>query len=422
MRGQVLKGHDERPRLRRSEERLDVLRRRDEQPLGDPARIDVLVPHSFLSRRAGRGRLRRVENARASAPNRGVVSPVAITRGNDIAVVGPCRIEDRRRCGRGVELPAPGTIRDDRWPGDVDVVAEERHGPLRKQGEVRGVYLELIQGRDGQGNRVALFVLQVGAQSDLVLRDARGGECERGARKSLRDPEVDRVASELEAKVVDCQAEDRRGAGGLELHVAEDPIEVSVVVGSEGIVGGEEPERVVEPLVVVKDHQTTLRKRELRHELVSACEEARPVVPKGRRIDGDGRAPGQAIRGARHDDLGVGVRRVSLSPGDVNPGGVGRVGRGRDRREGVGPEPRPRRPLVKGGDRRDLNRILLVEALSEVRRLRDEDRVRLAGVCEDSPRDVDGSVRRIDGDRGALVNLVALAQSVRLAPGLAAVE
>ena len=108
---QVLERHDE-GSLERRGERLDVLGRAHDEPLGDPAAVDVLVAHAFLADDAGRSLLRGIGHALVHRARRRVVRPVAVQGRLDVAVVGPAGVGDERARRRRVERPC----RRLRWP------------------------------------------------------------------------------------------------------------------------------------------------------------------------------------------------------------------------------------------------------------------------------------------------------------------
>ena len=87
---------------------------------------------------------------------------------------------------------------------------------------------------------------------------------------------------------------------------------------------------------------------------------------------------------------------------------------------GVRAELRARCRLVERRDARDGHRVR--KALSAVRRLGDENRIRLRGAHELAPGDVDGAGARIDGRHRTLIDLSAVADRGRPAEGGAAVE
>ena len=76
---------------------------------------------------------------------------------------------------------------------------------------------------------------------------------------------------------------------------------------------------MVEPLVVVDDHEAARRERELRHELVPARELIARIVEQGSGIDRGRGAPGlTGIRGRGDDDLRILAGARALRPGHVD--------------------------------------------------------------------------------------------------------
>ena len=129
-------------------ERLGVLRRGNQQALGDPALIDVLVAVTFKTC-AGLASGRRdgwIVDA-CTGGNREVLRPVAVQRRNDVLVAGPGGIVHGGSAVHFgiVERPTAVCDRHKHLTDNVNVIAHERDHAFFEHGQIGRIHLQLMK-------------------------------------------------------------------------------------------------------------------------------------------------------------------------------------------------------------------------------------------------------------------------------------
>ena len=346
---------------------------------------------------------------------RRVARPVAVGRRNEIAEIGPDRVE--RRHDREIRH------RRDRGTRRIG------HRTRRQIARVRHPLLRVVRAADRHRAQGAHVVVVADAgfralREDRLVHVKRFGRRLRGIGIALRVRKeagpILRHLDELEGQRRGCRdrrRQRRRDLRGPDIAGVENAVDqrprrdVLAVCQDRAALGGDRFGGVQNALILskieIREHQLPGGRRDRREHLVRAARAVGRVVhrPPGR--------PGLAAV-VRHGEDDPRVARRVLRRSVARESALGprdhRLPRRkhRHRRHGVGAERRARAGLVEGVDRvRDRGR--LPERLAAVGGRHHPDGVRLPELADLAPRDIDGAVARGDRNRDALRRFLARA-------------